>query len=110
MQAGHKMKVENLSEIADEVAIIGLALRVPGADSAGKFWRNLRDGMESISFFSDEELISSGIDSASLKLPNYVKAKGVIEGEDLFDAAFFGFTPLEASVTDPQQRIFLECA
>ena len=105
------MKSEkDLLDNENGIAVIGLALRFPGAASVEEFWQNLRAGVSSISHFSDEELISSGIDTASLKLPNYVKAKGVIEGEDLFDAAFFGFTPREASVTDPQQRIFLECA
>src|SRR5215204_2424089 len=101
---------EDLSDNENGVAIIGMAVRFPGARTVEEFWHNLREGVTSVTHFADEELISSGIDAASLKLPNYVKAKGVIEGEELFDAAFFGFTPREASVTDPQQRIFLECA
>ncbi len=101
---------EDLSDNANGVAIIGMAARFPGAESVEEFWHNLREGVSSTSYFSNEELTSSGIDTASLELPNYVKAKGIVEGADLFDAAFFGFTPREASVTDPQQRIFLECA
>ncbi|MCC5601600.1 type I polyketide synthase [Nostoc favosum] len=93
----------------DEIAIIGMAGRFPGANKVDSFWQNLRDGVESISFFTDEELISAGIDSASLNDPNYVKASGVLEDIELFDASFFGFSPREAEITDPQHRLFMEC-
>ncbi|MBT8332073.1 MAG: type I polyketide synthase, partial [Deltaproteobacteria bacterium] len=91
-------------------AIIGMAGRFPGAKNIDEFWQNLRDGVESISFFSDEELVASNIDSETLTDPNYVKAGGVIEGAEFFDAQFFDFTPMEAQTMDPQHRIFLECA
>ncbi|MEH2042430.1 type I polyketide synthase [Nostoc sp.] len=93
----------------DEIAIIGMAGRFPGANKVDSFWQNLRDGVESISFFTDEELISAGVDSASLNDPNYVKASGVLEDIELFDASFFGFSPREAEITDPQHRLFMEC-
>ncbi len=93
-----------------EIAIIGIAGRFPGANNIDEFWQNLRDGVESISFFSDEELVASNIDSETLTDPNYVKAGGVIEDSEFFDAQFFGFTPMEAQTMDPQHRIFLECA
>ena len=93
-----------------EIAIIGIAGRFPGAKNIDEFWQNLRDGVESISFFSDEELVASNIDSETLSDPNYVKAGGVIEDAEFFDAPFFGFNPLEAQTMDPQHRIFLECA
>ncbi len=93
-----------------ETAVIGMAGRFPGARNTEEFWRNLRDGVESISFFSDEDLASVGVDHALLNDPNYVRAKGIIEDAELFDASFFGYTPREAEVTDPQQRVFLECA
>jgi acyl transferase domain-containing protein/acyl carrier protein len=92
----------------DEIAIIGMAGRFPGANKIDIFWQNLRSGVESISFFTDEELISVGVDSELLKNPNYVKANGILENIDLFDAAFFGFSPREAEITDPQHRLFLE--
>ena len=75
-----------------------------------EFWRNLRDGVESISFFSDQELAAEGISPALLAEPGYVKAGAVLEGVKLFDAGFFGYSPREAELIDPQQRLFLECA
>ena len=94
----------------DEIAIIGMSGRFPGAGTIDAFWRNLCDGVESIAFFSDQELLAAGVDPALLDNPNYVKAGGALEDIALFDAAFFGFTPREAEVLDPQQRLFLECA
>ncbi len=93
-----------------DIAIIGLACRFPKAESAEKFWQNLRDGVEGIHHFSDDELLAMGVDPALLEQPNYVKANGVLDNADLFDAQFFGYTPREAEIIDPQQRIFLECA
>ncbi|HYP28242.1 MAG TPA: type I polyketide synthase, partial [Blastocatellia bacterium] len=94
----------------DAIAIVGMSGRFPGASNIEQFWENLRDGNESISFFSDEELLESGADSALLNNPAYVKARGVIENVEAFDGAFFGINPREAETMDPQQRIFLECA
>jgi acyl transferase domain-containing protein len=93
-----------------EIAIIGMAGRFPGAKTVGEFWRNLRDGIESISEFSDAELIAAGVDPALLGHPNYVKAGTVLDDIELFDAAFFGYTPREAEILSPQHRCFLECA
>ena len=92
------------------VAIIGMAGRFPGAKCIYQLWRNLCDGVESISFFTDEELAASGVDSALLDDPNYVKAGAVLEEVEMFDAQFFGFSAREAEVMDPQHRLFLECA
>ncbi|MEH1968895.1 type I polyketide synthase [Nostoc sp.] len=94
----------------DEIAIIGINGRFAGANNVEKFWENLRDGVESISHFTDEELLASGIEPTLLNDPNYVKASSIVEGIELFDAAFFGFTPRDAEITDPQHRIFLESA
>src|SRR5215212_1336043 len=102
------MSFHNTNQL-EGIAIIGMAGRFPGAGNIAEFWRNLRDGVESISFFSDEELLASGIDPAVLREPNYVRARGVIEDADLFDASFFGFSPREAETLDPQHRLFLEC-
>ena len=92
------------------IAVIGMAGCFPGAKNIDEFWRNLRDGVESIIFFSDDELVSSGIDPTVLADPNYVKAGFVLDNVELFDAQFFGFTPREAEILDPQHRFFLKCA
>src|SRR5262249_57798337 len=93
-----------------EIAIVGMAGRFPGAGDLAAFWSNLRAGRESIRFFSREELLRSGEDPSRIDDPQYVPARPVLEGVDLFDAAFFGMSPREASVMDPQHRLFLECA
>jgi phthiocerol/phenolphthiocerol synthesis type-I polyketide synthase E len=93
-----------------EIAVIGMAGRFPGAGDLEAFWRNLRDGVESISTFSDEELAAAGVDPDVMRDPAYVRAGGIVEGAELFAAAFFGYYPREAQVIDPQQRILLECA
>ncbi|HEY6186084.1 MAG TPA: amino acid adenylation domain-containing protein [Pyrinomonadaceae bacterium] len=95
---------------ATEIAIIGMAGRFPQARSIEQFWQNLRDGVESVSFFSDAELLSAGVDPQLLKHPNYVKAGVFLEDIDQFDALFFGYNPREAEAMDPQHRLFLECA
>jgi acyl transferase domain-containing protein/acyl carrier protein len=89
---------------------VGLAGRFPGAHSADAFWQNVRDGVESITVFSDEQLIAAGVDPALLRRPEYVKAGAVLDGAEWFDASFFGFSPREAEILDPQHRLFLECA
>ena len=94
----------------EEIAVIGLAGRFPGARNVEEFWLNLRNGVDSIHRFTDQELESLGIDPAVLNDPHYVKAKAAIDDPDFFDASFFGFSPREAEIIDPQQRIFLETA
>ena len=96
-----------LQKQLEGIAIVGLACRFPGARDADAFWRNLRDGVESIRRFTDEELIAAGVDPATLADPNYVKLRPQLEDVDLFDAGFFGFNPREAETLDPQQRFFL---
>jgi acyl transferase domain-containing protein/acyl carrier protein len=93
-----------------DIAIIGMMGRFPGANNVEALWSNLRDGVESISRFSDAELIAAGIDPELLSQPNYVKANGLLENVDLFDANFFGFSAKESEIVDPQHRLFLECA
>ncbi|HVR99226.1 MAG TPA: SDR family NAD(P)-dependent oxidoreductase [Thermoanaerobaculia bacterium] len=92
-----------------EVAIVGMACRFPGARNVEEFWRNLCGGVETLHWLSDEELEASGELAAALASPAYVRAARLIEGDDLFDAGLFGFSPREAELVDPQQRMFLEC-
>jgi acyl transferase domain-containing protein/acyl carrier protein len=97
-------------DISNSVAIIGMAGRFPGAKNLDEFWLNLCNGVESTTFFSDEELLAAGVDPSLLNDPNYIKAGAILEDIDRFDAAFFGYNPREAAIIDPQHRLFLECA
>ena len=92
------------------VAIIGMTCRFPGASNLEEYWQNLRDGVESITFFSEEELTIAGVEAEDLENPAYVKAKPILKGVELFDAPFFKFSAREAEVLDPQHRALLECA
>ncbi|NES18381.1 MAG: SDR family NAD(P)-dependent oxidoreductase, partial [Symploca sp. SIO3E6] len=93
-----------------DIAIIGMAGRFPGAKNLEEFWENLKNGVESISQLSDQQLAKSGIKTDLLNNPNYVKVHGLLSNIDLFDADFFNYSPREAKEIDPQQRLFLECA
>ncbi|MCA0351002.1 MAG: acyltransferase domain-containing protein [Chloroflexi bacterium] len=93
-----------------DIAVVGLAGRWAGAPDTDRFWQQLCAGAEGISFFDDEQLLAAGVTPEQLAHPRYVKAGSVLEGVELFDAAFFGYSPREAELLDPQQRIFLECA
>ncbi|HVR97664.1 MAG TPA: type I polyketide synthase, partial [Thermoanaerobaculia bacterium] len=93
-----------------DIAIVGMAGRFPGAAGLDQFWRNLRDGVESITVYSDAELLAFGVDPALLREPGFVPAGASIPDIDLFDAPFFGVSPREAEQMDPQHRLFLECA
>ncbi len=92
-----------------EIAIIGMSGRFPGAKNIHEFWENIKNGVESIAFFSEDELREEGVDPQLLKNSNYVKAKGIPENLDYFDAAFFDYSPQEAETMDPQVRLFHEC-
>ncbi|MDM0038345.1 amino acid adenylation domain-containing protein [Variovorax sp. J22G21] len=94
-------------EAEEPIAVIGMAGRFPGAADVEQFWDNLVAGRESISFFDDATL-DAGVSAALRADPAYVRARGVIDGIEQFDAAFFGINPKEAELMDPQQRIFLE--
>jgi phthiocerol/phenolphthiocerol synthesis type-I polyketide synthase E len=94
----------------NRVAVIGMAGRFPGAPDVESFWAALAQGREGISHLSDDELAEAGVSRDLLRRPDYVKAKGVLDGADRFDAGFFGYSPREAEIMDPQHRVFLECA
>lgn len=93
-----------------DVAIIGMACRFPGADNATVFWENLKAGQESIRSFTQEELESAGVSRELLDDPNYVRASPVLDDIDAFDAPFFEHSPREARTMDPQHRLLLETA
>jgi len=97
----------NRRRVHEPIAIVGMSGRFPGASNPEQLWRNLCNSVESISFFTPEEL-GPGIEEELRNDPNYIRARGLIEGADRFDPAFFGIGPLEARIMDPQQRVFLE--
>lgn len=93
-----------------DIAIVGVAGRFPGARDIEQFWANLAGGVEAITRFSDEELREAGVPDGYLADPAYVKAAPVLEAPGDFDAAFFGYAPVEAAAMDPQHRLLLELA
>jgi amino acid adenylation domain-containing protein len=94
--------------VKPDIAVIGMAGRFPGAPDIERFWDNLVKGVESISFFTDEELEDEGVEPQVFSDPQYVKAGAVLENAESFDSRFFGYTPLEAQIMDPQNRVFHE--
>src|SRR4051794_6791733 len=110
-RAESKYMIGQISEPDNQsVAIIGMAARFPGAPDVETYWDNIKHGVESVAFFTDEELEADGIGKATLADPSYVKASATIPDIDLFDAEYFNYSPKEAQFIDPQQRLFLECA
>jgi acyl transferase domain-containing protein len=94
----------------NEIAIVGMAGRFPDAPDVAALWGNLRDGVESVRKRSDDELRAAGVSEAQLRDPSYVKASAVLADFDAWDAKFFGFSPRDAAIMDPQHRLFLELA
>ena len=82
-----------------DIAIIGMSCRLPGAASAEEYWTNLCEGVESVTFFSDQELLAAGVDPALVADPNYVKAAPMLRDVETFDASFFGYSPKDAALT-----------
>jgi acyl transferase domain-containing protein len=101
-------KFDNYRE--EDIAIIGMALRFPGARNPDEFWENLINGKESVTFYNNDELLRTEVDSSTFNNPNYVKASCIIRNIDMFDAKFFDISPRDAALIDPQNRLFLECA
>jgi amino acid adenylation domain-containing protein len=107
-RAAPAVKSSNITGL--EVAVIGMAGRFPGAANIEEFWKNLKEGVESISFFSEPDMEDAGVEPQNLAEPVYIKAAPVIEQPDFFDAGFFEYTSIEAKEIDPQMRILMECA
>lgn len=98
------------SSSPNAIAVVGMSLRFPGANSPSAFWRNLRGGEESIRTLTEMQLIDAGVSAATLADPQYVRRAPIVDGIDEFDAEFFGFPPQVARMMDPQHRLFLQCA
>jgi len=105
--AGGPLRVHD-HDSGERIAIVGIGLRFPGAHGAAQYWSNLRGGVESIRDLSDDELAARGVPARTLRDPHYVKRAAVLDGIDRFDAGFFGFSPRDAAILDPQHRLFLE--
>lgn len=99
-----------MNNIPDDqsIAVIGMSARFPGANNINEFWENLRIGRDTITHFSDAELRQAKIPENLIQNPSYIKRRGILEDIDKFDADFFGISPYEAAMMDPQQRVFLE--
>jgi len=94
--------------LRDDIAIIGMAGRFPGSKDLDAFWENLKNGVQALGRYSPEELRAAQVDESLLNNPNYVNVGAVLDGIEAFDAAFFGLSPAEAAVLDPQHRLFME--
>lgn len=103
------IKKNKSSNSSRDIAVIGMAGRFPGANTIEELWDVLKNGKETVSFFSKDEL-DANIPDRLKNDPLYVKARGIITSAKEFDASFFGLNPKVASVMDPQQRLFLEIA
>jgi acyl transferase domain-containing protein/thioesterase domain-containing protein/NAD(P)-dependent dehydrogenase (short-subunit alcohol dehydrogenase family) len=93
-----------------DIAIVGMAAHLPGAADIAAYWRNLRDGLSAIRRFTDDDLLSAGEDPGLVRHRDYVPFGAPLDGFEMFDADFFGFSPKDAAITDPQHRQFLETA
>jgi len=96
--------------LAQSIAVIAMQGRFPGAANVEALWENLKNGVESITAFSDEELRAAGVDPSWPGLPGFVNRGGPVKDIDMFDAGFFGYSARDAESIDPQQRVFLECS
>ncbi|HYS41521.1 MAG TPA: polyketide synthase, partial [Pseudonocardiaceae bacterium] len=92
------------------IAVVGMAGRFPGAADVDRFWHNLRDGVESVVDLDDEDLLRNGADPDQVRADGYVHPQVLLAGIEEFDAGFFGYSPRDAAILDPQQRLFLECS
>lgn len=103
------MKKYNIDDYNEtDIAIVGLAGKLPQSDSIDEYWQNILNNNECITFFTEHELLNDNLSEDTFKNSDYVKAKGIISDVDLFDNEFFNFSSLESKITDPQQRLFLE--
>jgi amino acid adenylation domain-containing protein len=102
---------QNIDQLASsDIAVIGMAIKCPGSDTVDDFWDNIVSGRESITHFTRQELLQSGIHPELLENQNYVSAKGYLENAEYFDADFFNYSNYEANIMDPQARILHQCA
>src|SRR5215470_50341 len=105
------MDEHNQTSGPEGIAIVGMSGRFPGAQNVEQFWHNLVNGVDSVARLREDELeYSVATGEAMAEGQKFIRARGVLDGVDLFDAEFFGIYPKEAQLIDPQHRLFLECA
>ena len=104
------MKAGNSSSNIHDIAVVGMAVRVPGANTLERYWHNILHGVDSLSRLSGPELWRSGVGCRQLANPQFVRSKPLIRDADYFDSGFFDMSAFEAERTDPGNRLFLECA
>jgi acyl transferase domain-containing protein len=93
------------------IAVVGVGCRFPGARSAAEFWENLVQARETVETLDEQTLRANELDYEAIKEDaDFVARAGVLEGVEDWDHAFFGVTPRQAALMDPQHRLWLECA
>jgi amino acid adenylation domain-containing protein len=102
----HGVATDRSATRADPIAVVGMAGRWPGSPDVESLWQNLLEGRDCIRRFEEHE-IPWFQDAAIRNDPGYVPARGVVEGWDRFDPAFFGMSPSSAMLVDPQIRLLL---
>ncbi|MFG2049464.1 type I polyketide synthase [Micromonospora sp. NPDC048935] len=95
----------------DRIAIIGMGIRLPGAGrDLDRFWHNIENGIEAMTFFERDQLLSWGVPEEVIDHPDFVPARSVLDDYDRFDGRLFSYSPQDSVLMDPQQRVLLECA
>ncbi|MDX8147107.1 SDR family NAD(P)-dependent oxidoreductase [Lentzea sp. BCCO 10_0061] len=103
-----RAETEAVETESADIAIIGMSCRFPGANNPDEFWARVQEGKEQLTVFSEDELRQAGVPEEFVANASYIRTTSLIDGADRFDAAFFGITPREAELMDPQHRLFLE--
>jgi polyketide synthase PksJ len=107
-QKNNNLRTE--TSLENSIAVIGMGCKLPGADNPNELWQLIINKTETISFFNEKELLHAGISTDLIDNSDYVPARGILHNIDQFDASFFGYSPAEARLMDPQHRVFLELA
>ncbi len=105
------LKIKKVSK--KDIAIIGLSSRMPMAEDAYHFWDNIRNGLDCVSEITEDRKkdINQYLEYTNADKNSFVFGEAAyIDNIDKFDYTFFGMSPGEAKLTDPNQRLFLETA
>jgi len=108
VQEKEERAASELANLSGKIAVIGMTVKLPGANSLEAYWENLSEGRDCATWFTDEELSKMGVPDIFINNENYLKLCGYIPDIDQFDADLFSYTAAQAVMIDPQQRLFLE--